>query len=366
MEKFTNWGQHDVSYIRSGHVITITIDGDYFTIGKENPNFAIASEAIENKNADALINALRPIEAVKKTMSKVNSSHVTIEKDAVLFDGVPVHGYLIDRILQFNRKGLDFEPLSRFLENLMGNPSRTVVNELYEWLEKAPTPMPITEDGHFLAYKKVKENFHDAYSGRLDYSVGKIVEEPRNTVDDKRENTCSHGLHFCSLGYLPNYGAGSCPKVVILKINPADVVAFPQDYNTSKGRCCKVEVIGVHDKNEKTPAWGDRVYVDTRKEYPKAEPKTNAPVGSTTFQSRADARDFVRQNGGTISSRPGQRSDGGSLWDVTGHRPVSPSVPPDVLGKFHSREAARNSARKVGGRVIDRYPDIYRWHVVAI
>ena len=30
---------------------------------------------------------------------------------------------------------------------------------------------------------------------------------------------------------------------MILKINPADVVSIPTDYNGAKGRCCKYEVI---------------------------------------------------------------------------------------------------------------------------
>jgi hypothetical protein len=31
---------------------------------------------------------------------------------------------------------------------------------------------------------------------------------------------------------------------MILKINPADVVSIPTDYNGAKGRCCKYEVVG--------------------------------------------------------------------------------------------------------------------------
>ena len=30
---------------------------------------------------------------------------------------------------------------------------------------------------------------------------------------------------------------------MLLKINPADVVSIPIDYNNSKGRCCRYEVI---------------------------------------------------------------------------------------------------------------------------
>ena len=36
---------------------------------------------------------------------------------------------------------------------------------------------------------------------------------------------------------------------MILKINPADVVSIPSDYNNSKGRACRYEVIGEIDSN---------------------------------------------------------------------------------------------------------------------
>jgi hypothetical protein len=36
---------------------------------------------------------------------------------------------------------------------------------------------------------------------------------------------------------------------MILKINPRDVVAIPADYNNTKGRCCRYEVIGEYTEN---------------------------------------------------------------------------------------------------------------------
>jgi hypothetical protein len=125
------------------------------------------------------------------------------------------------------------------MENLMANPSYRAVNELYGFLEK--NNLPITSDGHFLAYKKVREDYKDCHSGTFDNSVGKVVEMERNQVNDNKEQTCSAGLHFCSEGYLRHFGG---ERVMILKINPRDVVSIPTDYNDSKGRCCRYEVIG--------------------------------------------------------------------------------------------------------------------------
>jgi hypothetical protein len=138
--------------------------------------------------------------------------------------------------------GFPVEPLVNFMENLMTNPSKRAVTELYGFLEK--NSLPITPDGCFLAYKKVRNDFLDIHSGTMDNSVGKIVEMERNEVDDNKDQTCSTGLHFCSQDYLPHFGNGYDSRVVILKINPADVVSIPSDYNNAKGRACKYEVIG--------------------------------------------------------------------------------------------------------------------------
>jgi hypothetical protein len=71
----------------------------------------------------------------------------------------------------------------------------------------------------------------------------------RNAVDDNKDVTCSAGLHFCSRSYLDHFGGD---RIMILKINPADVVSIPSDYNDAKGRACRYEVIGELEGETKT------------------------------------------------------------------------------------------------------------------
>jgi hypothetical protein len=122
----------------------------------------------------------------------------------------------------------------------MSNPSKRAVDELYGFLEKGN--LPITADGCFLAYKKVRNDYLDIHSGTMDNSVGKVLEMERNEVDDNANNTCSTGLHFCSLDYLSHFG-GADSRTVVVKINPRDVVSIPADYHATKGRTCRYEVI---------------------------------------------------------------------------------------------------------------------------
>jgi hypothetical protein len=141
------------------------------------------------------------------------------------------------------KSGLNIAPWVHFVGKLQRNPSSTSRDELYLWLEKSG--MPITPDGDFLAYKRVRPSYKDIHSGKFDNSVGNVVEMSRLDVDDDRRRTCSAGLHFCSKDYLPNFSSsGDSDHVMVVKINPADVVSIPADYNDAKGRTWRYEVVG--------------------------------------------------------------------------------------------------------------------------
>lgn len=128
-----------------------------------------------------------------------------------------------------------------FIDKLYQNPNAESIDDLFRFL--GHNSLPITDDGCFIAYKLVNDNYTDIRTGTMSNAVGDIVEMPRAAVQFDREVTCSSGLHFCSRGYLPHYG-GSDSRIMILKINPADVVSIPTDYHNAKGRACKYEVIG--------------------------------------------------------------------------------------------------------------------------
>jgi hypothetical protein len=81
----------------------------------------------------------------------------------------------------------------------------------------------------------------DVHSGTMLNAPGCVVEMERNRVDDNKDNTCSTGLHFCGMSYLNHFGG---ERTVIVKVNPADVVSIPSDYNGAKGRACRYEVVG--------------------------------------------------------------------------------------------------------------------------
>ncbi len=65
-------------------------------------------------------------------------------------------------------------------------------------------------------------------------------------------------LHFAAYDYAKNSYRGA--HIVVVKINPADVVSIPNDYNNQKGRCCRYEVIG--ERKDYTPLPKQEVYSD--------------------------------------------------------------------------------------------------------
>lgn len=156
----------------------------------------------------------------------------------------PLEQAIVNKIVKMRKQGFDSTPLLKFLKNLYKNPSKVAISELYMFLEKAE--LPITSDGYFIAYKVIRDDYKDIHSGKFDNSVGKVCEMPRFEVDDVRTNTCSSGLHFCSRSYLSSFGSGrmATDRCVLVKINPADVVSIPSDYDNAKGRTCRYEVVG--------------------------------------------------------------------------------------------------------------------------
>jgi hypothetical protein len=221
-------------YIVQGSNIVVVIGNVSHTVSKTHPTYDQVLAAIKASDWEKVKEVIEP----KKMVLKYAAGNVTIEGEKLFWKGQEFNSGLASRMITMLQEGFPIEPMVLLMENLMQNPSQRSVRELYGFLEKSN--LPVTPDGHFLAFKKVRANYFDVHSGTMDNSVGKIVEMERNMVDDDKDRTCSSGLHFCSLSYLAHF-AGE--RTVIVKINPRDVVSIPSDYNNAKGRTCRYEVI---------------------------------------------------------------------------------------------------------------------------
>lgn len=227
--------------------VSITVGTTTYNADSEHPKFNEAVELLalslqlgESQAREAVMSAVALINT-KKAIERFVSGDVRIEGGSLYYKDLMIDSGLTRRIIETYQNGGDFEFYIPFLKNLMKNPSRKAVYRLYDFLEA--NDIEITKDGHFIAWKKVRDDFKDIYTGTMDNSPGTQVSVERNQVDEDDEVTCSHGLHVCSKSYLNHYGFRSKNVVVKVKVHPQDVVAIPRDYNNAKMRTCGYYVL---------------------------------------------------------------------------------------------------------------------------
>lgn len=201
---------------------------------------------LSNKAAQVIAALDEAFASVPSEKVYLDRGVITVTRAGVMYNGSVVEGPLFDRMMEILHLGLPLAPWVQFAENLLMNPADHARDELYLWLEGSD--LPITEDGCFLAYKVVTDDYKDWYSRTFDNSVGQLLQMAREDVDPVRDRTCSRGFHFCSRDYLGFYGfgpdtTGGRGRVMVVKVNPADVVSIPSDYQNAKGRCWRYEVV---------------------------------------------------------------------------------------------------------------------------
>jgi len=233
----------NVAYIVLSGAVSLYIDGAEYAIDKTHPNYGSIIDALNKQDYSNLENLVD----IPKTIAQASSGKVEVVGNEIRYAGKPVYSYLATKIIELLQQGFNISPWINFMDKLYNNPSYQSIQELYPFLEKGK--LPICPDGDFLAYKYVRRDYKDCHSGKFDNSVGKKPEMPRNQVDDNRSVTCSRGLHFCSKEYLPSYGNDTNYRVMIVKVNPANVVSIPADHNDQKARCWTYEVVGELDED---------------------------------------------------------------------------------------------------------------------
>lgn len=249
-----------------GGSLSIIADNTRHVMRSENPMFGQAVEAYRNEDWDTVLRYMNPEKTVKQYLYEFED--IKVENGAVLFGGSAVHSLCVDRILQFADSNFNPMPLVRFLSKLQKNPSRRSVEELYRFLER--NELTVTSNGNFLAYKAVRSDFHsitagnvqllqgkDDGNGRIYNGVGETIEVYRNNVDDDANRGCSFGLHAGTLEYAQSFG-GSSAVLLIVEIDPADVVSVPHDCECQKLRTSRYKVVDICTQRLDLPMYESR------------------------------------------------------------------------------------------------------------
>lgn len=229
-----------VAWIITDNNITVRFNNQTHIVARTDALADRLIEALKTKQEDLIPDLV----SAAKRIEKYSEENFTVKDGQIFVNGMVAPPVLASKILKFSNEGLPYQPLVEFAKKLQLNPSFRAVNELFQFLEK--NDHPITESGNFIAYKKVREDFKDVHSGTFDNSVGKVVQMPRNQVNEDATQTCSHGLHVANYSYAANFYAGGV--MLEVEVDPSDVVAVPVDYENSKMRVCKYKVLGVVDR----------------------------------------------------------------------------------------------------------------------
>jgi hypothetical protein len=224
--------------------ITIIVDGGVqHTIRQGSLNFAKAVDFYIAQNWEELINVISPENYIKKLYAKYEQ--IEVKDGNVYVNDVAIHTLDGQRIIECLAKGADVTHIFKFVIRLQNNPSRRAVQELYKFLEHKN--LGISVNGNLIAYKAVRNNYTDKHTGSFDNSIGNVLEMSRNQVDDDKDNGCSYGFHAGSLKYATEFASGN-DRVVLVEIDPADVVSIPTDCEFQKLRTCKYKVISEFER----------------------------------------------------------------------------------------------------------------------
>lgn len=238
--------------ISDSGVVNAFVGGEAYTFDKNHHNYNALIRHLKSGNVEHF-------EAAYDVASSVEhfcDGYVHVKNGTLNWNGIPMPELFTDRILDMKKEGFDFDSMLNFMCNLNDNPSDKSILELFDFMQNKN--LPITQDGHFLAYKAVRPDFKDIYSGSIDNSVGEVVEVDRSKVDSNRNRHCGAGLHVGAIDYVTSYGGISLDnhdnndsdggnQIVICKVNPADVVSVPSDARFQKLRACRYEVVAIFE-----------------------------------------------------------------------------------------------------------------------
>jgi hypothetical protein len=247
---------HSIIGRTPGRTLSVTYsDGDIATVPESHESFEQLLNLINSgAEEDEVRNLIDIILGAGKRLTQL-SERVSFKGRTLFFDGDPIDGALVDTIIELVAAGTDDEKLHsvvNFLEKVKTNPNITTIDGLYKWITNGD--LVIHPDGDFIAYKgcqgkgdqRTSQSFGTAFvdgeeiTGYIPNPDGAVVSMPRSTVDDGSYNMCSTGLHIATHGFAQGFAHG---EVILVKVNPRDVVSVPSDESFKKLRVCRYKVL---------------------------------------------------------------------------------------------------------------------------
>ena len=279
-----------------GKSLSIFFDnGDSETIPESHVSFkAILQKWLENNVVDEEIRELVNVLQTVATKMSALSERVSATGKEIYFDGDVLRGELSSHIKEAFSEGrsLDFKPLVNFLEKAKTNPSLESVDALYRWIKQGD--LVIDPDGDIIAYKGTRLDANgvphsvsrgtafvngEEVEGNIPNVAGTVITMPRSEVNGDGKVACSTGLHAGTHSYASSFA----PHLILVKINPRDVVSVPEDSSSQKLRVSRYVVL--HEVKDRLES---KYYQPA---LPLEEPKTEDTVKETTTVGTSPIRD---------------------------------------------------------------------------
>lgn len=242
-----------ISFTMTDSHITVLARGRPYVLARNSPQATLVLEAVRTQlSEDELLRRLNLQECVNTyTCGRIQLTedgggtytHDNGTKEAL-------HPVLAKRLLDCMKTRTPAAILLKFVDRLMKNPSPRAREQLYPFL--AYGNMPITPEGTLLAYKAIRHDWTDKHTGKFSNRIGNVLVMNRKHVDDDPSRGCSYGFHVGTLEYVRNfarcYGEPDGDRIIIVEVDPADVVSVPLDCENQKIRTCRYKVIRLYTK----------------------------------------------------------------------------------------------------------------------
>lgn len=300
-----------MKYTITNDSVTVITDGKTSLVRSGAPNFAVLCKALRHGDASE-------VRAALSSQDYITAWHprFTIEAGAVCFDRKPVAASFGKRVLAMVTGGEDPQPLLRFYERLSRNPSWRSTQQLFDFL--AHENLPIEPSGHFLAYKAVRRDYTDIYSGSVSNAVGQRPTMPRNQISDDADLACHVGFHVGALKYAqdfirsgqagiegaPPYVSGS-GRIVVCRVDPEHVVCVPKDASYAKVRVCEYLVIGNFGQALPSTTMSEETSEEERQAL--YQGVTDAVVAQLVAMSRDELVKYLRRHMHVVGPLPDTR-----------------------------------------------------------
>jgi hypothetical protein len=243
------------SFNQESGLLTMMLNNNPVVINTSHRYFSkIKSLLISEADEADILKLVNKAIIKARDISKASNGKVTLKNGRVMLNGKELHNAMVTRVYDFIREDLPFQHLLSFMENVFENPSCRAQDELFTFLEHQN--LPITDDGCFYAYKAVGVDYMDLYSHTINNGVGNTIKMKRPMVDDDCTRGCSKGLHCGTLEYATQYGR-SGSRMLIVKVNPKNVVSVPKDCSCQKVRVCEYLVHSEYSKPLTDPTYND-------------------------------------------------------------------------------------------------------------